>query len=89
MIYILGYILLINILGFYVMYQDKLKAKRNEWRTPERTLWMYAFVGGVFGVYSGMRVFRHKTKHRSFKYGLPFVMVAYLTIFVFLLQKLS
>lgn len=89
LVYIVIYLLLVNLLAFVTMYRDKQKAKKNEWRTPESSLWTYAFIGGVFGIFAGMRVFRHKTKHNSFKYGVPLVILAYLTIFVFVLQKMS
>jgi len=46
---------------------DKLKAKRNKWRVPERTLLLFTWLMGGVGAFAGMRVFRHKTKHLSFK----------------------
>ena len=46
---------------------DKLKAKRNKWRVPERTLLLFTWLMGGVGAFAGMRVFRHKTKHLSFQ----------------------
>ena len=35
---------------------------------------------GSFGVYAGMQQFRHKTKHWSFKIGIPCLMVIQLLL---------
>ena len=63
------WILIMSIVGFIAMGIDKSKAKRNAWRIPEKTLLMIAFLGGGAGVWLGMEVFRHKTKHSQFKLG--------------------
>lgn len=70
---VLIYILLINILGFLLMYIDKQKAIKNEWRISEATLISISIIGGSFGVYLGMNKFRHKTKHNKFKIGIPII----------------
>lgn len=53
---------------------DKGRAKRNEWRIPEKTLFTCALVGGSVGIIMGMNTFRHKTKHWQFKYGVPLIL---------------
>ena len=68
---VLMYTLSMSLIGFMLMGIDKSKAKRNAWRIPEKTLFMIAFLGGGAGVWLGMRVFRHKTLHLMFKYGVP------------------
>jgi uncharacterized membrane protein YsdA (DUF1294 family) len=89
MIYIIVYVLFVNLVALITMYNDKQKAKRNEWRVPEKTLWILSFIGGAIGIFLGMKVFRHKTKHASFRFGVPIIILAQLTIFMFALQKLS
>ena len=73
--YILVYLLVINIVSCSLMFADKQKAKKNEYRIREATLWQFAFLGGALGAFIGMRSFRHKTKHPNFKWGLPFLTV--------------
>ncbi|WP_227396665.1 DUF1294 domain-containing protein [Jeotgalibacillus aurantiacus] len=73
----LGYLLLINIAGFATMGIDKKKAKKNEYRIPEKTLWLVAFAGGALGSWLGMQFFHHKTRHRNFSMGLPFLVIVY------------
>ena len=37
---IIIYFVIINILGFLIMYIDKQKAKKGKWRIPEKTLFI-------------------------------------------------
>ena len=69
------YFLLVNSLGFYAMYTDKLRAKKGTFRIPEATLFAIAIIGGAIGCILGMYTFRHKTKHWHFVYGMPIILV--------------
>ena len=69
------YFLLVNLLGFYAMYTDKLRAKKRAFRVPEATLFAIAIIGGTIGCILGMYTFRHKTKHWHFVYGMPILLV--------------
>ena len=69
------YFLLVNLLGFYAMYTDKLRAKKRAFRVPEATLFAIAIIGGTIGCILGMYTFRHKTKHWHFVYGMPIILV--------------
>lgn len=85
--YIYIYVIVINIIGFFAMFLDKQKAKRNKWRIPEKTLFLFALIGGSLGTTLGMRTFRHKTKHWYFKFGMPLILLIQLAlIFYFFLQ---
>lgn len=68
-------ILVWNIITFAIMNIDKTKAKKSKWRIKEKTIFISAFLLGAFGVFAGMYVFRHKTKHRSFKIGIPIIAI--------------
>ena len=50
---------------------DKRRAKRGAWRIPEKTLLLCTWLLGGVGALIGMRVFRHKTKHRAFTVSAP------------------
>ena len=69
------YVLLVNLLGFYAMYTDKLRAKKRAFRIPEATLFATAIIGGSIGCIAGMYVFRHKTRHWHFVYGMPLILI--------------
>ncbi len=72
---------LVNLAAFLAFGLDKWKAKRKEAdpavrRVPERTLFLLAALGGSVGALLGMRVFHHKTLHRSFRWGIPAILTA-------------
>lgn len=72
--YLLLYILLINILGFLAMGVDKYKAKKHLFRISEKTLFLYAILGGSIGAILGMYFFHHKTRHWYFVWGMPLIL---------------
>ncbi len=78
--FIFVYLLIINILGFFSMWLDKRRAIKNAWRTPEKTLFIFAILGGSIGSILGMQVFRHKTKHLSFAIGMPAILILQVAI---------
>ncbi|WP_297717080.1 DUF1294 domain-containing protein [Intestinimonas sp.] len=62
-------------IDFALMGVDKWKARRDAWRIPEATLWLFALVGGALGGTLAMQVFRHKTRHWYFRFGFPLLTV--------------
>lgn len=81
------YLILVNIAGFLSMGIDKHKAKKGQWRIPEKTLFLIAVIGGSIGSMYGMHLFRHKTKHKSFVYGMPAILIVQLLLVMVLLFK--
>lgn len=82
--YLLIYLLTINALGFLLMLADKVRAKKNRWRIPERTLMTVAALGGSVGSLLGMYTFRHKTRHRKFTLGIPAILVFQVLLCIFI-----
>lgn len=72
---LLIYFLIINAVGLFMMGIDKLRAKKQLWRVPEKTLFLVALLGGSIGTNVGMYVFRHKTKHWYFVIGMPLILI--------------
>ena len=72
---LLYYLIVINIVTFLVYGIDKWKAKQGSWRISEATLLILAVIGGSIGALLGMKVWRHKTMHKKFKYGLPLILI--------------
>lgn len=69
------YLILVNVCTFVAMGADKRAARKNLYRTPERTLFLMAAIGGAVGGTAGMLLFRHKTKHMKFVAGFPLLAV--------------
>lgn len=72
---IIIYFLIINLIGFLVMYIDKQKAKKGKWRIPEKTLFIITGLGGGIGTIAGMYTFRHKTQKIAFVIGFPLITI--------------
>ena len=81
------YLLIVNASGFLVMTADKLLAKKNAWRIPERTLLSLAAMGGSIGVLIAMYLVRHKTRHVKFYLGIPAILAVQICILLYFLQK--
>lgn len=86
-LFLIGYLLIINIIAFALMGIDKSKAKRSAWRIPEKTLFLSAILGGSIGAIMGMQTFRHKTKHWYFQYGMPLILALQIAAALFLYLK--
>lgn len=69
------YLGIVNVIGFAIMGIDKRRARRNALRVPEATLFSVAIIGGSIGTILGMFIFRHKTKHWYFKFGMPVILL--------------
>ena len=80
---ILLYLLIINIIGFFMMWSDKRKAKKGKWRIPEQTLFVVTALGGGIGTIAGMYTFRHKTKKLKFTIGLPALVILEILIIIY------
>ncbi|MFA5348013.1 MAG: DUF1294 domain-containing protein [Methanoregula sp.] len=72
--------ILVNGAVFLYFACDKIKAKKNAWRTPENRLVFFAFLG-PFGAWGGMHMFRHKTRKIKF-YLVPLFAVLHLTFLI-------
>lgn len=73
---LLIYLLTINALGFWIMLDDKQRARKKRWRVPEATLLTVAILGGSAGCFLGMRLCRHKTRKPKFSIGIPVILLA-------------
>ncbi len=64
-------IIIWNVIVFIIYGVDKGLAQRGAWRISEKTLFTTAALLGGIGAFFGMQLFRHKTKHTSFKIIIP------------------
>ncbi len=78
------YLSAVGFFGLILMGIDKHRAKRHQWRIPEKTLFLVAALGGSPGVWAGMYLFRHKTKHLSFVLGIPLIFTVQTAFMIFM-----
>jgi uncharacterized membrane protein YsdA (DUF1294 family) len=80
--YILLLITAVNLYAFLLMYIDKRKAKKHQWRIPEARLFITAACFGSLGILLGMYIFRHKTKHWKFVIFVPALLIVNIYILI-------
>ena len=83
--FLIIYFVIMNIVGFAIMGIDKRKAIKRTFRIPEATLFIVALIGGSIGSILGMQVFRHKTRHWYFVFGMPAILAIQIALLVLLL----
>ncbi len=63
----------INLITFVLYGTDKLLAKTDKRRIPERVLLFFAILGGSIGALTAMLLFRHKTRKKKFSVTVPII----------------
>ena len=81
------WLILVNLAAFILYGMDKSYAKKGARRIPEKTLLLWAFLGGSIGAFLGMKVFHHKTLKPKFAVTVPLLMVLELVICGFCLYQ--
>ena len=83
-IIVIIYMVIMSVIGFVSMGIDKKRAINKKWRTPEKTLFIIAFLGGAAGSVLGMRIFKHKTKHMKFVIFMPLFLALQIAALLFI-----
>lgn len=84
---VIAWLVIINLIAFAIFGIDKKRAKKGQWRIPEKTLFLSAILGGSIGAILGMYIFRHKTKHWYFRIGIPAILILQIAAVYWLSQK--
>ena len=87
-IYIVGSLIIINLITFLLYGIDKLKAKKGKWRISEATLLILAVIGGSIGAWLGIKILHHKTLHKKFKYGIPLIIFAQIVVAIYMFKEM-
>ena len=78
------YLVVINVVTFFIYGMDKWKAIHGKWRISEAKLLWLAVVGGSKGAWLGMKAWHHKTMHKKFLFGNPLILIAQIALLVLL-----
>lgn len=88
-VFLIYYLVVINVLAFVLYGIDKRKAVRKKYRIRESVLLWMARLGGGVGSWLGIRVFRHKTKHAKFRIIVPLWTVIWVAAIVWIYSDVS
>ena len=82
-----SYLALLSIITFFTYHADKKKASKGKWRVPEKVLLLMSFLGGAFGGYPAMLIFRHKTKgeHWYFTFVNILGLIIHITLIILII----
>jgi uncharacterized membrane protein YsdA (DUF1294 family) len=86
-VFLFYYLVAVNVVTFVFYGLDKWKARRGRWRIPEAALLWLAVLGGSVGALLAMWLFRHKTKHNKFRYGVPVILAVQVAVAILLVGK--
>lgn len=78
--------LIMSVITFAAFGNDKKKAKRSMWRTPEAVLLTLSLLGGSIGALAGMRFFHHKTRKPKFIILVPLMLIIWAALGVLLVK---
>lgn len=81
-IWLLSYLLTINVFSFILFSIDKRKAKNSKWRISEKLLLFVSFLGGSTGSLIAVVTLKHKLSKRKFYLGLPFLILLHRVLIV-------
>lgn len=79
------YLIVINIIAIILTVADKRRAIKEKYRISEDLLLTVALIGGSVGEYLTMRAVHHKTKHKKFMIGLPFMILLHIAAAILVL----
>lgn len=68
----------VSVVSVVLTVYDKSASKKRKRRIPERTLLIFAAVGGALAMYVTMQIIRHKTNHTKFMVPLPIFILLHL-----------
>ncbi|MBQ9271620.1 MAG: DUF1294 domain-containing protein [Alphaproteobacteria bacterium] len=67
LVFVVYHLACINTVTLMAYAADKRAAIRGTWRVPEANLHTLEFLGGWIGAFVGQKIFRHKTKKKSYR----------------------
>ena len=85
-LYLLVYLVIINLITFLAFAYDKYRAKNDGWRVKNFFLLGLSFLGGSLGGLLGMKFLRHKTKKSYYRLGLPLMVLLQVLVLVYFMN---
>lgn len=89
LIFVVYHLVCINAVTFLAYGADKRAAVNGTWRVPEIRLHALEFLGGWIGAFIAQKVFRHKTKKKSYRIMFWLMLVLQLAAIYIILHYLK
>jgi uncharacterized membrane protein YsdA (DUF1294 family) len=80
--YLLIYCVIISFITIIVTICDKCSARKGGQRVSEAMLILLALLGGAVAELFVMKKIRHKTLHKKFMIGLPFIILLHIALVI-------
>ena len=81
------YYCIINAVGALINIADKRLAIKGKRRISEKLLWVIGIYGAA-GSYAAMKAVRHKTKHKNFMVGMPFLIILHAAVIAIIIYQI-
>ena len=81
--YIIAFFAVVSVFSIVITVYDKLAAKSNSRRIPEKTLLLTGFFGGACAMFLTMITIRHKTRHMKFMVLLPLMSALHIALIIY------
>ena len=75
--WIVGYLILLNAVTYWVYARDKRRAEQGEWRVPEAWLHLLELLGGWPGAFLAQRRLRHKCSKGSHQFAFWLIVLGW------------
>ena len=82
------YYCIINAVGALINIADKRLAINGKRKKKEKSLWVIGICGGAVGSYAAMKAVRHKTKHKNFMVGMPFLIILHAAVIAIIIYQI-
>ena len=79
---------IINAVGALINIADKRLAIKGKRRISEKSLWVIGICGGAAGSYAAMKAVHHKTKHKNFMVGMPFLIILHAAVIAIIIYQI-
>ncbi len=83
------YFMIINLVGFFLIWYDKNQATKNQYRISEKILLSIVVFGGMIGSGLSMLLFRHKTSKNSYLLKFFGIIIVEILVFYIIYQSIG
>lgn len=84
MLIVIIWFILVNIIAFFLFWMNDTRIQYGQGTWPLQSMIWIAYLGGVFGTWAGVTVFRHRHLYRKIAKRIPRMCIIYSVVFVIL-----